>query len=129
MYEELKMQIHKTQLSYYESMIKFCHRQILWDKGFIALYLFNEIFLCYNSIKASSFSVSIFYLITFILWIILLSVNIKNLKEHKEKLKKSIVLYNTELKIVDFPKYLKNQRMLKLKKLNKLNRLKIFNTF
>ena len=107
---------HKYQLTFYESIIKSQKNQIKYNKINIIIFSLN-----YTSFCFLSFHVSIFYFIYCSIWAILIFICIKNIKLLRKKLKINIELYYNELKIVDYSKYLKEQRKLKLQKIKKVN--------
>jgi hypothetical protein len=60
----------------------------------------------------------IFFITTFI-WITLIFTTNKKITDKKVSLKEYIKKYDDQLKIVDYPKYLKTQRTQKLNKIKK----------
>ena len=112
------IEIRKIQMTYHESIIKSLRKQIKWSKAYIGLCIFNTLSFVYNGFEKSN-SISILYFIGCLIWVVLIFLTISNIKNQKIQLKNSIESYNEELKIIDYPKYLKEQRTLKLKKLKK----------
>lgn len=108
-------------LKSYERQVHVTKRSIKWDKIYIGLCSFNvlsftaNVFRYYNNDKW----LSLFFLITTFIWITLIFTTNKKITDKKVSLKEYIKKYDDQLKIVDYPKYLKTQRTQKLNKIKK----------
>jgi hypothetical protein len=87
-------------------------KQIKFSIVLFVLYSINICLNLYNLIFTN-----ILYILLLFLWTALLFITIKGMKKEKVKLNEYKKLQLEELKIVDYPKYIKEQRRDKLKRI------------
>ena len=116
--DELELELHKLNAMFLQGSIKILNRSINFYKRYliftIFMTLFNFYFIISNLINSKSYTTSV---IATILWLISDMFNLYFLNVQKKKLKKEVLQYDEEQKIIDYPKYIKDQRLKKLKKI------------
>lgn len=111
--------INYSLLDCYENSCKLYSKRIKYNKILISLCI---LLICYYTVRTimSIYNWNvIFDIILLVIWLINILLNKKQLKNNKIKLKDNQDLYENALKIVDYPKYIKDQRVKKLKQLKK----------
>ena len=108
-------------LECYDDSCKVYAKKIKWNKINIGLYIFNALTFTFNTINNIEHWYSIIYGICVIAWIVGAYFITKTIKSNKVTLKANQDLYDETLKIVDYPRYIKDQRTKKLNKLKKAN--------
>ena len=109
-------------LDLYQESIKISKRSIKFLKFQIC---FNSLMLLYYSTMAISYIfqnkiiIGILWLLLNTFWLSFVIKYIRDLKKEKIQQKYNLKIYYDELKIVDYPKYIKEQRTKKLKMLKK----------
>lgn len=111
----------KELLKSYESQIKSIKKSIKWEKAYIGLCMFNVISFLINAIKHFNDKWWLFLLlfISSLIWVIIIIFTYKSIKIKKNTLTGYLQLHDKQLQVVDYPKYLKTQRTLKLNKIKK----------
>jgi len=99
--------------------IKSVKREIKWKTAYIILVILNILIFSLNILipNTNNLIPIILFSIGTALWIMILYLNIKKLKELKIRKKDKINTYYRTLKEVDYPRFIKEQRIKKLKKL------------
>ena len=98
-----------------KKVIRYNIISLILDLYLIIVYLYNSVNLI-NSNKIWTLSLLI-NIVCFIVWSVLLYISIIKFKKNKIKFKNKVKEYYELLKIIDYPKYIKMQRIKKLKKL------------
>ena len=116
------LEYHKSLLDLYDLNIKNYKKRKKWHIIYLFLCLLNAIIqsinIYSNILKDKSI---IFALIATILWLCAASVTyFLNIRSTNKLIKENTELYNEKLKIVDYSKFIKEERTKKLKKLKKL---------
>jgi len=112
-YHKIILDSHYNSIKLYKKSLKY--KKLLCVVQVLCIFYYTSFFIIdYNKERYFMFSV---YFIVMIAWCAMLYINIKSIKEEKIKIKNHEVLYYDELKIVDYSKYIKDQRSKKLLKL------------
>lgn len=118
---EYELALHESKLTMYSEIVKTYRSNIKRMKWFIALYIFNSAAYCWITTSAILSSKPLWTIIfnSFIsvVWFSGAILMYYTIKQRKIGLKENKILYDEELKIVDYTKYIKENRLKKLKKL------------
>lgn len=116
-----ELEFHQNRLHLYDNIIKDYESGIKRLKFFIIFYIFNTILYCWITSLSILSSKSIWIIITnsviTIIWFSGAMLMLYSIKQRKIALKEHQISYDEELKIVDYPKYIKDDRLKKIKKL------------
>ena len=114
-----ELEYQRDLLQMYDTAIKSSIKKNKWNKIYLLLCLINTALYSFNVysniLKDKSI---IFPIITLSLWITAAALTyFLNIKRTTKLINENKEFYNNTLKIVDYPKYIKEQRAKKLKKL------------
>lgn len=119
----IDLEFHKNLLVLYDNNIKSYRKRNKWHKIYSYICLLNVIIQSINVYFKiiNDKSGVVLGIIAAFLWLIAASVTyFLNIRSTNKLLKENIKLYNEELKIVDYSKFIREERTNKLKKLKKL---------
>lgn len=85
------------------------------------IFIFSFSLIAIISFINGRFYYGLVYIFIILIWCVIIHLNKKTQKINKKTLKQYEELYEMELKIVDYKKYLSEQRLKKLKKINGKN--------
>lgn len=115
------LDFHKWKLSQYEETIKLTIKKNKWQIVYMFVCLLNsslQSLNCYSNIVNNKYY--FIQLIAAIIWLIAAFITYFGvIKKNKQIIKQNREYYNEELKIIDYPKWLKTQRTKKLQKIKK----------